>query len=343
MRTLGQLLGLTVFAGAFLACADTTEPGLGPVQIAFSRADNDGAPSALYVVGEDGRNPTQLVPDAFAGALEWSPDGSKLLFVTNTNFNQTFVINADGTGRVTFATISYGAHWSPDGTRIAFTAPSFLNSPHRIGLMNPDGTNESFIGDGTTNDLLGSWSPDGSKIVFSRVSGTTQEIWEIWVTAPDGSSQVRLASSAASESEPLWSPDGTKIAFLQWYPDGRTAIFTINPDGSGETSITNETEYSVTPSSLKWSPDGQRIAFTTNSTAHAQIWIVNADGTGAQTLTAPAYDSDAPDWSPDGTQLVFSSNRDGHRQLYKMNADGTNQTRFVTSTTSDRLPLWRPR
>jgi len=37
--------------------------------------------------------------------------------------------------------------------------------------------------------------------------------------------------------------------------------------------------------SIAWSPDGKRIAFQSNRTGRWEVWVMNADGTGAKQLT----------------------------------------------------------
>lgn len=333
---------LVVVAASLSGCSDPTQPSHPPFQIAFSRSESDASTDRhLYAVGADGTSPTELVPDGYCGPISWSPDGTKLLFATNTYGTATFVIDADGTGRVTLPGASF-LQWSPDGTRIAFTPAPYPYEPYypRIGLINPDGTNNTWLTDPLGNNSFGSWSPDGTRIVFSRSAPGTSD--QIWLMAADGSAQTRLTSDVASDNDPLWSPDGAEIAFVRRYPSGKREIFTMNPDGSGQTQLTIATDFSVDFRSARWSPGGRRMAFTSSSGGHTQIYVMNADGSAQKALTAATFDSADPSWSPDGTQLVFSTNRDGHWQIYKMNADGANQTRFVSSASSDRFPIWRP-
>ncbi|MHC4711172.1 MAG: TolB family protein [Planctomycetota bacterium] len=77
------------------------------------------------------------------------------------------------------------------------------------------------------------------------------------------------------------------------------------------------------------------------------IYVINADGTGAVNLTNdPALDR-WPAWSPDGTAIVFSSGRrvsvpgDPPYDLYVMNDDGSEVERITTSETLDWHADWR--
>lgn len=72
------------------------------------------------------------------------------------------------------------------------------------------------------------------------------------------------------------------------------------------------------------SPPGTEIVFQAKDSTRADIYVVNADGSGLTRLTD--YPGGAPSWSGDGRQIYFlSSNREGHpgSGLYVMQPDGT--------------------
>jgi Tol biopolymer transport system component len=54
-----------------------------------------------------------------------------------------------------------------------------------------------------------------------------------------------------------------------------------------------------------WSPDGERIAFRRITGSTADIYLMNADGSGVRPLlVSPGTDQD-PTWSPDGARIAF--------------------------------------
>jgi WD40-like Beta Propeller Repeat len=91
-----------------------------------------------------------------------------------------------------------------------------------------------------------------------------------------------------------------------------------------------------------WSADGRLIAFMSERDGNAEIYVMNADGTGQTRLTNdPGFDAD-PTFSPDG-QIAFNSTRDGGKpEIYVMNGDGTGQTRLTFDPASDRQADWSP-
>ena len=115
-----------------------------------------------------------------------------------------------------------------------------------------------------------------------------------------------------------WSPDGSKIVFQRSVPAARRRpanfeVFVVNSDGTGLTNLSNNPGSPTvgnSDSQPSWSPDGTKIAFQSNRLGNPDIWVMNADGTGARPLTANSLaEESAPEWSPDGQQIAFQSDR----------------------------------
>jgi dipeptidyl aminopeptidase/acylaminoacyl peptidase len=90
---------------------------------------------------------------------------------------------------------------------------------------------------------------------------------------------------------------------------------------------------------------GTKIAFNSYRDGNgAEIYVMNADGTGQTRLTNNNAQVDSyPDWSPDGTKIAFYTDRDGgNDEIYVMNADGSNPTRLTNNPDTDAYPDWSP-
>ncbi|MDQ3489756.1 MAG: PxKF domain-containing protein [Acidobacteriota bacterium] len=126
---------------------------------------------------------------------------------------------------------------------------------------------------------------------------------------------------------PLLAAAQGKIAFTS-NRDGNKEIYVMNPDGTSQTRLTNNSTSDDGPA---FSPDGSKIAFQAVRDGDAEIYVMNADGSAQTNLTNHAGTDDGPTFSPDGSKIAFTSFRNGTADIYVMDANGTNQIRLTTS------------
>lgn len=91
-----------------------------------------------------------------------------------------------------------------------------------------------------------------------------------------------------------------------------------------------------------WSPDSTRLAFYSERDGNAEIYVMNADGTGVTRLTDSGADEGYPAWSPDGRTISFDSDRDGNFDVFAMNADGSNVRPVTRHPARDVSATWSP-
>src|SRR5207302_1622395 len=98
------------------------------------------------------------------------------------------------------------------------------------------------------------WSPDGARIAFSSTRDGNNEIY---VMNADGSGVTRLTNESnigANNYHPSWSPDSSRLTFASDRDDagsGDGQIYVMNPDGSGQTRLTNSPGRDAAP---YWKP-----------------------------------------------------------------------------------------
>lgn len=171
-----------------------------------------------------------------------------------------------------------------------------------------------------------------------------------------------------------------KIAFQRRDGSINDQVFTIDPDGSAMTNVTNNLEifdfhpgfspdgskivfarqrqiFTMNPdgsspkdlinpstnmeSYPRWSPDGSKISFVMGGSEATEIYTISPNGTNLKRLTNNSFYDYGANWSPDGRKLAFTSTRNGGYSIFTMNADGSNQTR-ITFGTQDFNPSWSP-
>jgi len=284
----------------------------------------------------------------------WSPDGSKVAFVsdfTKTGHGErnVFVMPATGSGNeINLATqISdfptegkaiADLAWSPDGSRIAFMRGNNAGDD-KVWVENADGTSifPLEIGGGGAKRHP-SWSPDSSKIVYAVVKNEPEQIY---IASSLGGIGQPLANGQGHE--PNWSPNGLTIAFDDYNSGfGYVNLDIVNADGSGTPQIVVPSPYTEWTFSA-WSPDGGRIAYRATAASGATVYrVTNADGSGDHPLASPGEgDAREASWSPDGSRLVYEQSTAGATNLYLVNADGSGSAQPLTSDGKSFDPAWR--
>jgi uncharacterized repeat protein (TIGR01451 family) len=267
-----------------------------------------------------------------------------------------YTINPDGTGK-TFLTGGNWPSWSPDGTKVAFVANGVFPDTFFVFVINADGTGKrqlNFTGRVSGSEML-SWSPDSQKVVFQVQEDTSLASREIYVANVDGSSLVRLTNDSVEDYFPQWSPNGQKIAFMRQEPTlGWAEVYTMNPDGTGRTRLTHFSDESPRAGVAypMWSPDGTRIAFNVGACCikeRNEVWVMSANG-GGQGMVAQWSGHGAAlnpvVWSHDSSQLgvdvlePYTPAGTRANNDYIVNADG-GATRFAANE-SGAVHDWSP-
>jgi Tol biopolymer transport system component/polyisoprenoid-binding protein YceI len=221
----------------------------------------------------------------------WSPDGSKIAFVSERDRNtDIYVMNADGSAPTRLTRNAWRDSrpvWSPDGTRIAFVSGDERTD---IYMINADGSGQVKLTDSFVADQDPVWSPDSSRIAF--VSGDMNT--EIHVINAGGSENRQLTSASGLDVSPVWSPDGNMIAFRS-HRDGNSEIYLMNADGSGQVNLTNHPADDEFPA---WSPNGSTIAFASDRDGAFDLYLMNANGSSVARLIDDPAEAGGPVWQP---------------------------------------------
>lgn len=83
-----------------------------------------------------------------------------------------------------------------------------------------------------------------------------------------------------------------------------------------------------------------KVLFVSNRDGNAQVYLMNADGSGQRALTVGPAENTEPAWSSDGKRIAFTSYRDGNAEIYVMDTDGANQKRLTNDRRADNVPTW---
>jgi hypothetical protein len=166
-------------------------------------------------------------------------------------------------------------------------------------VMDPDGKNQIHLDDQAKaranyqrQRAADMRSPDGQGTVAAQ-QAPGDEHQQIYIVYSNGNT-TRVTALGGVNYDPVWSPAGQWIAFTSNYL-GNDDIFVVGVNGEGLRRMTvNTWEWDKHPS---WSSDGKRLVFWSNrGSGHAQIWLMNADGSGQVNISNTEFDEKDPVW-----------------------------------------------
>jgi Tol biopolymer transport system component len=226
--------------------------------------------------------------------------------------------------------------------KILFSSTHASPGSYRLYTVNPDGTGLTPFSDVTTADELDPvWSPDFRRIAFTR--RRTDGDVAIFVMNEDGTRSEFIHSGR----RPRWSPNGRHLVFGADDKTGNLEIFVSRPKSSAisgvSDALTDTPEYELDPT---WSPDGSRIAFVRYD-GDAEIWVMNADGTGAERIASCTNDGafcGSLSWSPvPGDERIAYAMSGGVNELRIVDATTKAVTTVLTESRPTALaPSWAP-
>lgn len=304
----------------------------------FSDAKTDKRYSNLWIVETNGSNHRPLTSGNFSDSSpRWSPDGSKIAFISNR----------DGSGQIHMLWLQTGQiarisnlsndpaqlSWSPDGKWISYMSIAKTNKTPMIKMPEkPEGA---------------TWA-EPAKVIdrlmyrFNRVGYLPDGYWQVFAISSEGGTPIQISKGDYHHADFFGTSNGTV-----WAPDGKSILVSANrrtdwdyepldtelhefsfPDGAVKT-LTNQRGPDNSPAI---SPDGKSIAYIGFDDRYqgyqlTKLYVANRDGSSPKVVSdSLGLDVGQPTWSYDGKRIYFTYEDKGITKLGYYTLDGKLQT-----------------
>jgi len=297
----------------------------------LGRGDDPEEGAALIVSLPDGSDARVLAPitgtnHPLPGAgerLSWSPDGTRIAFVSSTPGPETDEANGDPmviTRYLYKPTASEGMTRFNDNRRLhVFVADLAPHPVQRVRQLTEGPYYEHSI----------AWSPRGDEILFvSNREADPDRVFnnDVFAVNVGDRSIRRLTETKSAEYYPAWSPDGRSIAFL-----GTTRPLTSSETTMEDTHVwvmdaegRNRRELGGAIDNRQgrpeWSPEGDSLYFTVQERGSVRLYRLPATGGQPQAIAPEPSDAGVvSSWSvARGRMVAFSmATRSGPAELFR--------------------------
>lgn len=308
----------------YLATTDGHEP---PRQISqgpgakFAPVWSPDGRSLLYAVDLDGSeqndiwrydlatghpvNLTPDTPDLIEPSFAWSPDGTRIAFISDRSGRfEVYEMPAEGGPARSIFSLPFTpleVLWSPDGKYLAVVCHT-QGQDTGIFLVPADGGPAQPVGgESPLCAKHPAWSPDGRRLAFAA---ERDGVFQVALYDLETRRVTWLTEGEGDRERPAWSPDGARLAWTRG--QGPVTWLEVMDTGSGETRR-YEVERGI-HSHPRFAPDGESLLFLFENPRHPpDLWMLHLDDGTLRPVTQslPPDLREAPFVVPE--EVVYSS------------------------------------
>ncbi|MEO7493777.1 MAG: Tol-Pal system beta propeller repeat protein TolB, partial [Massilia sp.] len=243
----------------------------------------------LEVADADGENTvTPVRSNEAIISPSWSPDGSKVVYVSFELKKPVIYLQDLVTGSrkiiANYKGNNSAPSWSPDGTRLALALTK--DPVYQVYVMNIDGSGLRRLTNTTGIETEPQFSADGQSIYFTSDRSGGPQIYKMSV---NGGTATRVTFNGPYNISPRVSPDGKTLAWVS-QRDGRFSLYAMDLASGQELKLADD---ATEPS---FAPNGKYVMYATKGGGRTGLAVVSVDGRVKQRLSIQTGNIREPSW-----------------------------------------------
>lgn len=288
-------------------------------QIAYCSNETSSGFLQVFVMDEDGSNKRQ-VSDIQENCMrpKWSPDGKQIVFYTDKGL--IYLVRDASRTMVTdpfYLWSGYYPSFTPDGQVMFNNENEGVLSIFTIDTAAFNAEPE-MLSDGSYSNMQ-VLSSSGDKLVYSTFEGSTKVIVEADLNDTTDSYLSQVSMNDEANLEPDVSPDGNQIVYASFDNNLKGTIRLFN--NGKESALSKGLPSCNVP---RFSPDGKKIAFVVIGENSVDLYTMNPDGSGRESINVPGSVGTFQ-WI-DNDRILYDSGSDTKLSVGIVNVDtGSNE------------------
>ncbi len=246
----------------------------------------------LEIADSDGFNPQPILKSRMPiMSPSWSPDGSKLAYVSFESGRSNVVVQSlDGKYRkviANFKGINGAPAWSPDGKKMALTLSKAGSAD--IYIMDLQTKKLRRLTRNWSIETEATWAANGQSLFFNSDRRGQPQVFQVFL---DTGEIRRVTFEGKYNGNPEISPDGRYLAVVHGqggFHIGLQDLYT------NEFTVLTDTFLDESPT---FSPNGEMILYAMNKNGKGVLAVVAIDGKASQTLKVKNGEVREPAWGP---------------------------------------------
>lgn len=250
---------------------------------------------SLIVADSDGFNP-QVVARSRESLLSpaWSPDGTKLAYVSFESGNSNIYVQDITTGSRQLVEshprgINGAPAWSPDGTKLA-VALSYVGNLE-VFVLDLATRKETRLTNSLSIDTEPVWAPDGQSIYFTSDRSGRPQVYKV---PASGGTPQRITFQGQNNLDASVSFDGKQIAMVQ----GNGNVYRIVVMDRSLGDQVRQLSPGPIDESPSFAPNASMLLYAATEGRRGVLYAVSADGLVRQRLVLSDGDVREPAWGP---------------------------------------------